>query len=369
VARIDGGMAEAEAAGRSPRKKPHGSSPRKKPSGEETFLLHLDWAKHDSRTEPIELDDNPDDRADGGKGLPKKTKAPPITQEDDGGDDLYSEEEEASSEDDEGREDGVAARDDATCASIPARPRRGCRSRRRDARPSRLVLAGPSATAADDRTDGGRQDKGAARDEATRASIPARPHGAKSDGGADDRTDGGRQNSVAARDDTTCASIPARPRGTKRDGGADDWTDDDDEELDAARDEARRRSISARTRGATRDGGANNQADGGRPRIPKTTGNLDGDDKDLDEDVAVRARAALAWEPRGHSPSNVVRPDKPYDVAARALSALRDDKPYRNPRFVQDHGMEGGEEANSKANPPSVDGGVWVGDDARGGQS
>ena len=52
-----------------------------------------------------------------------------------------------------------------------------------------------------------------------------------------------------------------------------------------------------------------------------------------------------------------MRPDKPYDVAAMALSALRDDEPYRNP--VQDH-----EEANSKANPPSVDGGVWVDDDA-----
>ena len=154
VARINGGVAEAEAAGGSPRKKPHGSSPRKKPSGEETFLLHLDRAKHDSRMEPIELDNNPDDRADGGKGLPKKTKAPPITQEDDGGDDLYSEEEEASSKDDEGREDGVAARDDATCASIPARPRRAKR-----------------------------QDGVAARDDATRASIPARPRGAKRDGG------------------------------------------------------------------------------------------------------------------------------------------------------------------------------------------
>ena len=89
------------------------------------------------------------------------------------------------------------------------------------------------------------------------------------------------------------------------------------------------------------------------------------------EDVAVRARAALAWEPRGHPPSNVVRPGEPYNVAARALSALRDDEPYRNPRFVQDNGMESDEEANSKANPPppSVDGGVWVDDDARGGQS
>ena len=70
------------------------------------------------------------------------------------------------------------------------------------------------------------------------------------------------------------------------------------------------------------------------------------------EDVAVRARAALAYQPRGRPPSNVVRPEQPYDVAARALSALRDDEPYRNPRVVQDYGMESDEEANSKATPP-----------------
>ena len=41
VVRIDGGVVEMEAAGGSPRKKPHGLSPRKKPRGEETFLLRL----------------------------------------------------------------------------------------------------------------------------------------------------------------------------------------------------------------------------------------------------------------------------------------------------------------------------------------
>ncbi len=88
------------------------------------------------------------------------------------------------------------------------------------------------------------------------------------------------------------------------------------------------------------------------------------------EDVAVRARAALAYQPRGRPPSNVVRPNQPYDVAARALAALRDYGPDRNPRVVQDYGMESDEEANSKATPPpSVDGGVWVDDDAQGGQS
>jgi len=49
-----------------------------------------------------------------------------------------------------------------------------------------------------------------------------------------------------------------------------------------------------------------------------------------------------------------VRPEQPYNVAARALSALRDDEPYRNPRVVQDYGMESDEEANSKATPPQV---------------
>jgi hypothetical protein len=54
------------------------------------------------------------------------------------------------------------------------------------------------------------------------------------------------------------------------------------------------------------------------------------------DDVTVRARAALAlaWEPRGRLPPNFVRPDQPYDVAARALAALRDNEPYRNPRLL-----------------------------------
>jgi len=140
-AKIDGGVAEAEAAGGSPRKKPHGSSPRKKPRGEETFLLRLDWAKataEHGRTEPIKLEGNPDDWADGGrpkKGLPKTTKAPPITQEDDGVDDLNLDEEEVDSEDD----DGVATRDKAMRKSIPARP---CGAKRDGD--------------ANDRTDGGR---------------------------------------------------------------------------------------------------------------------------------------------------------------------------------------------------------------------
>ena len=54
------------------------------------------------------------------------------------------------------------------------------------------------------------------------------------------------------------------------------------------------------------------------------------------DNIAARARVALAWEPRGHPPPNVVRPDQPYDLAVRALAALRDDEPYRNPRLVPD---------------------------------
>ena len=44
----------------------------------------------------------------------------------------------------------------------------------------------------------------------------------------------------AAREEATRASIPDRPRGTTRDGGKDDRANDDD---DAARDEARRRPL------------------------------------------------------------------------------------------------------------------------------
>jgi hypothetical protein len=84
VAKIDGGVVEAEVAVGSPRKKPHGQSPRKKPRGEETFLLRLDPEKSATergRKEPIGL---VEDRAEGGRpkeALPKTTKPPPVTQE------------------------------------------------------------------------------------------------------------------------------------------------------------------------------------------------------------------------------------------------------------------------------------------------
>ncbi len=77
VAKIDGGVAEAEVAGRSTRKKPHGQSPRKKPRGEKTFLFRLDREKaatEQGRKEPIGLEDpqgdpqgDPDDRTEAGR--------------------------------------------------------------------------------------------------------------------------------------------------------------------------------------------------------------------------------------------------------------------------------------------------------------
>ena len=75
VAKIDGGMGEAEVAGGSPRKKPHGQ-----PRGEETFLLRLDRGKaatEQGRKESIGL---VEDRAEGGRpkeALPKTMKPPP----------------------------------------------------------------------------------------------------------------------------------------------------------------------------------------------------------------------------------------------------------------------------------------------------
>ena len=275
-AKSDGGVAESEAAGGTPRKKPQNLSPRKKPRGEEVFLLRIDRGKaiaKQGRKEAITLEDpqgnpqgNPDERTEAGR--PKEwspkttTKAPPVTQEVEGVDNPDEEEEELYDED---IEDNV----------------------------------GP---------EGG---------------FIAHSEVENKDGGSDgeDPAQGEDRAHVAAGD-----------------ASARRWTDD----------------------------------------------------------VAVRARAALAWEPRGHPPPNVVRPDQPYDVAARALADLRDNKPYRNPRLVRDHkdlsvarstggrrrvgareaedpsrtkvkttgglfagtlsdnGMESDEEANSEANPPQV---------------
>jgi hypothetical protein len=206
VARIDGGVAEAEAAGGSPRKKPHGSSPRKKPRGKGTFLLRLDWAKataERSRTEPIELEGDPEDWPKGGrprKAPPKTTKPPPITQEDDGFGDLVSEEEEVDSEDDEGLEAGVASRNEARCLieSILARPR--------GAKHDSGANEGGHPKEDDDR------ELDAFCNGAMCKVIPACPRGTKCEGGKNDRTDGG-----------------GRPKNSLKTTGD---LDDDDEELD-----------------------------------------------------------------------------------------------------------------------------------------
>ena len=199
-------MAEAEAAGGSPRKQPRGPSPRKKLRGDGTFLLRLDRAKATAergRMAPIELEGNPEDWTEGGrprKAPPKMTKPPPITQEDDGFGDVASEEEEVDSEDDEGLEAGVASRDEARrlVKSILARP---CRAKR----------------------DGGANDGGHPKedndeeldafcDRATHKAIPACPRGTKRKGSKNDRTDGG-----------------GRPKNSLKTTGD---LEDDDEELD-----------------------------------------------------------------------------------------------------------------------------------------
>jgi hypothetical protein len=277
-AEIDGGVAEAEAAGGSPRKKPRGPSPRKKLRGEETFLLRLDWAKAAAGlTEANELEGTPDDQADGGrpkKGLPTTTKVPPVTQEDGGVDDLGSDGEEFDSKDDGSREDGDAARDEATRKAIPACPR------------------------------GAKRDGVTARDGARRKFIPARPRGAKRDSGADDQTNGDRPKSSSssslrspACDEATCESIPAAARdevANKNEGSLEDGVaardeeelDDDDLEDEVGLEDA----VSLEDGFAARDGVANKNY-----RVVATA-------RRSTDDVAVRARAALAlaWEPRGH---------------------------------------------------------------------
>ena len=128
------------------------------------------------RTEPIRLEDpqgdpqgNPDNPTKAGhlseggrpkKAPPKTTKPPPVTQEYDGVGDLDSEEEEFDEDDDDN--DGLERR-----------------------------------SVVNDRTDGGGpkedndEELDAARNKATRASIPACPCGTKRDGSENDRTDGG----------------------------------------------------------------------------------------------------------------------------------------------------------------------------------
>jgi hypothetical protein len=57
------------------------------------------------------------------------------------------------------------------------------------------------------------------------------------------------------------------------------------------------------------EGGFDDESYGGEDRAQVAAGGVAA--RRWTEDVAVRARAALAWEPRGHPPSNVVRPEQP----------------------------------------------------------
>ena len=311
VAKIDSGVLEAEVAGGSPRKKPHGQSPRKKPRGKETFLFRLDWEKaatERGRKEPIGLEDPQGDP----QGDP----------------------------------------DDLTEAGRLAEGGRPKEALPKTTKPPPVTQEGDEEELDTDEEEPDDEDSEDGLEDSSAASVEAKlpacrnlDREAKLGGGADDRTKGGRPK-----------------KSLRKVYEADEELDDDEEanfEANIMRDDV------------GPEGGFDDESYGEDPAQGEDRAQVAAPAaaRRWTEDVAIRARAALAWEPRGHPPSNVVRPGEPYNVAARALSALRDDEPYRNPRFVQDHGMESDEEANSKANPPSVDGGVWVGDDARGGQS
>ena len=213
-AKFDGGVAESEAAGGSPRKKPQDQSPRKEPRGAETFLHRLDRTKAErGRKEAVKLKEphgdpqgNPDDRT----GVPRRLDRTTAKQ---------------------GRKKAVEPRGDP-----------------------------------DDRTKGSHPKK----------SFPPVTQEVKGVGEPDQ--DEEELDNEDIEDD---------------DGLEDGFT---------ARDEVENK-------------------DAWRPT----------------DDVTAQACVALALEPMGHPPPNLVRPNQPYNIAARAPAALRDDEPYRNPRLVRDH--------------------------------
>jgi hypothetical protein len=241
-AKIDGGVAEAEAAGGSPRKKPHGPSPPKKPRGEETFLFRLDRVKataEHGRTEPLELKGDPDDRADGGRpkeGVLKTMKAPRVTQEDDG-DDLDSEEEEVDSKDDDDFDDDddnklnadgdEAARRSYTTRGAADDPKAAAfavgRARRARAVAPRVRYEGSGndeAKASAVRRVDAYAPSAAASSVARRAHVVSGPT-YKATASAARRAPTAR----AAVRTSEAKSSPARPRGAKRGSSASDRTD------------------------------------------------------------------------------------------------------------------------------------------------
>ena len=111
-AKLDGLVAESEAAGGSLRKKPPDHSPQKKPRGEEIFLLRLDRAKAIAKQ--------------------GQKEAIVITQKVDGVGNLGEDEEKLDNEnieDADGLEDGFAACNKAGFESIPARRNPVCRAK------------------------------------------------------------------------------------------------------------------------------------------------------------------------------------------------------------------------------------------------
>ena len=282
-------------AGGSPRKKPHGQSPQKKPRSKKTFFFRLDREKaatERGRKEPIGLEDPQGDP----QGDP-----------------------------DDRTEAGRLAEGGRPKDALPKTTKPPPITQEGDEEELDTDEEEPD----DEDSEDGLKDDSAASVE---AKLPARRNldrEAKLGGSVDDRTEGGRPK-----------------KSLRKAYEADEELDEDEEanfEANVVRDDV------------GPEGGFDDESYGedpaqGEDRAQVAAGGVAA--RRWTEDVAVRARAALAWEPRGHPPSNVVRPEEPYDVAARALSALRDDEPYRNPRFVQDHRMESDEEANSKANPP-----------------
>jgi hypothetical protein len=354
-AKIDAGVVEAEAAGGSPRKKPHGPLPRKKPHGKETFLLCLDRAKATAEhTEPLELEGDPDDRADGGRpkeGVLKMTKAPRVTQEDNG-DDLDSEEEEVDSEDNNNNDnndkeldndnDKELNADGDEAAASAARPSylengaaddpKAAAFAVRRARPAKAVV--PTPKAPDEGADGdlawlaasGTANDPEATVSAVRRARTARAAARKAlahDKGTDKARYEGSGNNEAKASTTrgvdayapsTAASSAARrvhaASGPANNPKATASATRRAPTVRAAVRTAKAKSSPARPRGAKRDGGASDRTDGGCPKnsLPKSTGHLDYNDEEPDNGVIKdmsledEGETAPRWRAGTHHP-------------------------------------------------------------------
>jgi hypothetical protein len=349
-AKIDDGVAEAEAAGGSPRKKPHGLSPPKKHRGKETFLLRLDRAKataEHGRTEPLELQGDPDDRADGGrpkKGVLKTTKAPRVTQEDDR-DDLDSEEEEVNSKDDDDlyndNDEELDADGDKAAASSarPLYPASGATDNPKAAafavRRARTAKAvAPTAEAPKEGADrdlawlaaSGTADDPEATASAVRCARTARAaarnalahnkgtDGAHYEGFGDDKA----EVSAARRVDTYVQSAAASSAASRAHAASGPTYDPKATASAARRAPTARAAVRTseakpsptRPRGAKRGCSASDWTDGGRPKnsLPKSTGHLDYNDEEPDDgdikDMSLEDKGETAprWRAGTHHP-------------------------------------------------------------------